>query len=90
MTLTTRQLQIARALTDGHTVREIAAQLQISYKTVEKHRQWLYARLGVQSIGQLVRFMVEHPELRPPWASTVLRKALASANLAADPHSKVA
>jgi DNA-binding NarL/FixJ family response regulator len=53
--LTPRQKQILHLITQGHTSREIADQLQISVQTVEVHRFNLMRRLEVRNVAQLIR-----------------------------------
>jgi DNA-binding NarL/FixJ family response regulator len=53
--LTPRQKQILHLITQGHTSREIAEQLQISVQTVEVHRFNLMRRLEVRNVAQLIR-----------------------------------
>lgn len=55
--LTPRELQIALLLAEGRTIRETAAALFLSPKTVEYHLRHVYARLGVTSRPQLVARM---------------------------------
>ncbi len=54
-TLTPRQQQILRLITDGYTSREIGQQLKISVQTVEVHRFNLMRRLEVRNVAQLIR-----------------------------------
>jgi DNA-binding CsgD family transcriptional regulator len=51
--LTPRELQIALLLSDGSTVREAAASLFLSPKTVEYHLRHVYIKLGIASREQL-------------------------------------
>jgi DNA-binding NarL/FixJ family response regulator len=53
--LTPRQKEILRSVAQGHTNREIAAQLRISVRTVEVHRFNLMRRLRVRNVAQLLR-----------------------------------
>jgi DNA-binding CsgD family transcriptional regulator len=50
--LTRREAQVVRLLANGCSDREIAAALEISHRTVQKHLQRCYAKLGVHDRGQ--------------------------------------
>ncbi|HEY2745042.1 MAG TPA: response regulator transcription factor [Polyangia bacterium] len=56
--LSARERDIFRLLVGGSTSTEIAAELCISIKTVETHRQRIFRKLNVHSALQLVRFAV--------------------------------
>ena len=56
--LTDREYQVFEALGKGLTVREIAAQLFISRKTVENHRDRIKAKLGLNTANELLRHAV--------------------------------
>lgn len=55
--LTPRELQIALHLVDGKTIREAAAALFLSPKTVEYHLRHVYTKLGIESRAQLIERM---------------------------------
>ena len=46
---------------DGQSSKSIARTLGISYRTVELHRNHIFDKLGVQSVAELVRLVVETP-----------------------------
>jgi DNA-binding CsgD family transcriptional regulator len=50
--LTRRETQVVRLLANGCSDREIAAILEISHRTVQKHLQRCYAKLGVHDRAQ--------------------------------------
>lgn len=54
LTLTGRERQILNMVVAGKTNKEIAAELNISPKTVDKHRTSMMAKLDVHSVSQLM------------------------------------
>ncbi len=56
--LSERQRETLRLIAEGRSTQEIAARLQISAKTVEKHRAQLMERLGIHDVAGLVRFAI--------------------------------
>jgi DNA-binding NarL/FixJ family response regulator len=63
--LTPRQREILRLAAEGHSSKEIAERLGVSYRTVEAHRAQLMERLGVHDLAGLVRFAVRVGLIRP-------------------------
>lgn len=53
--LTAREREVLQLIAEGHTNNEIAEILTISYKTVEKHRSNLMAKLNVHDLPTLIR-----------------------------------
>jgi DNA-binding NarL/FixJ family response regulator len=58
--LTRRECDVVRLLSEGKTNRELAQTLHISVKTVENHRANAMRKLGVHTIGDLVREAIRH------------------------------
>lgn len=56
--LTPRQREILQLVAEGHTSKEIAERLALSFKTVEAHRAQIMERLNLQDVTALVRFAV--------------------------------
>jgi DNA-binding CsgD family transcriptional regulator/tetratricopeptide (TPR) repeat protein len=58
--LTTRELEVLRRLCAGETNREIAANLILSVRTVDRHVSNMYAKLGVSSRAAAATYAHEH------------------------------
>jgi DNA-binding NarL/FixJ family response regulator len=58
--LTGRELEVLRLLAAGRTNREIAAELVISERTVDRHVSNLFSKLDVQSRSAATAFAYEH------------------------------
>jgi DNA-binding NarL/FixJ family response regulator len=57
--LTSREHEILQLIAEGHTNKQIAAQLCISTKTVEKHRLQLMKKLDIHEIAGLTRYAID-------------------------------
>ncbi len=58
--LTVRQRDVLRLIVQGHRMKDIAAALDLSARTVETHKYEMMRVLGVQSTTALVRYAIEH------------------------------
>ena len=58
--LTSRQREILQLIAEGKNVKEIAADLDISIKTVESHRLQLMDRLNIHDVPGLVRYAIRN------------------------------
>jgi len=56
--LSRRELQVAQLVSNGLSNKSIALELEISVKTIEKHRANATRKLGVGSTAEMVRLMV--------------------------------
>ena len=56
--LSDRERQVAQCVASGLTNRDIAATLEITKKTVEKHLTRIFVKLGVRSRAQLAIYIV--------------------------------
>jgi DNA-binding NarL/FixJ family response regulator len=56
--LTRQELQVVRAVSQGITNREVAAQLFISPRTVDHHLRSIFHKLGISSRAELIRLGV--------------------------------
>ena len=57
--LTGREREVLIGVTRGLTNKEIAAELGISHRTVETHRESLMRKLSLRSVAELTRFAIE-------------------------------
>jgi two-component system, NarL family, invasion response regulator UvrY len=64
--LSAREFEIARLLALGHSTREIADRLCISYKTVANHQSAIRQKLGAQTPAQLLRIAAQNGLLPVP------------------------
>ena len=58
-TLTERQQEVLALLVKGNTMREVAAILKITPRTVAFHKYRIMERLGVSSNAELIRYGVK-------------------------------
>ncbi|RKX70815.1 DNA-binding response regulator [candidate division WOR-3 bacterium] len=58
--LSDRELQVLHHLASGLEMKEIAAKLRISYKTVETYRARLMEKLKLRNVADLTRFAIQH------------------------------
>ncbi|MFA5262976.1 MAG: response regulator transcription factor [Opitutaceae bacterium] len=56
--LTGRELQVLRLVAEGASNKQVAATLEISIKTVEKHRQQLMDKLDIHDTAGLTRYAI--------------------------------
>ena len=63
--LTSRELEILSLVGAGLTSNDVSNRLQISHKTVENHKQRLYAKLGVQNQAHAVSVAMRTGLMRP-------------------------
>jgi DNA-binding NarL/FixJ family response regulator len=58
--LTPRQREVLRLLADGKRMKEIAAILGLSPRTIETHKYEMMQTLGVGSTAELVKYAIKH------------------------------
>jgi DNA-binding NarL/FixJ family response regulator len=58
-TVTQREREVLKLLAEGHTNKEISDFLNISVKTVEKHRANLIGKLDLHNVAQLTAYAIE-------------------------------
>ena len=65
-TLTPRQREVVSLIAEGRTMKEVAAALGLSPRTVETHKYQVMQALGFQTTADLIRYAFEHGLIAPP------------------------
>jgi DNA-binding NarL/FixJ family response regulator len=63
--LTPRELQVLKLIAEAHSSKEIAKELVISVKTVERHRQNILDKLGMSDRVELTRYAIRRGLIQP-------------------------
>jgi DNA-binding NarL/FixJ family response regulator len=63
--LTDRQVEVLQMLAEGHSLKEIADRLQITYRTVRFHKFGIMEELGITSNLELVRYAMKQGMISP-------------------------
>jgi len=63
--LSVREREIVQLLAEGKSNKEVAAQLNLSTRTVENHRAKTMEKLNLHSFGELVRYAVRNKIVEP-------------------------
>lgn len=58
--LSAREIEVARLVAAGRSSKEIASDLNLSTRTVEKHRANIMDKLGVREVASLVRWVLQN------------------------------
>ena len=64
--LTAREVEVLRLVASGKTNREVAADLVISERTVDRHVSNIFDKLGVSSRAAATAYAYEHGLIAPP------------------------
>ncbi len=56
--LTPKEREIVQLLAEGHSPKQIAVRLDVSYKTVASHREHAAAKLGLRGMADLTRYAI--------------------------------
>ena len=57
--LSGREMEVARLVAEGLSSKEIASRLDLSVRTVEKHRANIMDKIGVREVASLVRWCIQ-------------------------------
>ena len=63
--LSPRELEVVKLIAEGHTSEEIAGQLFISKKTVDRHRANVLEKLGMRNRVELTRYAIRRGLVEP-------------------------
>jgi DNA-binding NarL/FixJ family response regulator len=58
--LSPREIEVAQLVASGQSSKEIAAKLDLSVRTVEKHRANIMDKIGVRDVASLTRYSIQH------------------------------
>jgi DNA-binding NarL/FixJ family response regulator len=56
--LSSREVEVLQLIAEGKLNKQVAAELGVSFKTVDKHRQHLMAKLDIHDIAGLTRYAI--------------------------------
>ena len=56
--LSSREVEVLQLIAEGHPNKQVAAELGVSFKTVDKHRQNLMAKLNIHDVAGLTRYAI--------------------------------
>jgi len=71
--LTSREAELLQLIAEGQVNKSIAAELGISIKTVEKHRQHLMEKLDIHDVAGITRFAIAAGFIESSIQSTITR-----------------
>ena len=63
--LSPRELEVVKLIAEGYTSREIAEELVISEKTVDRHRSNVLEKLGMRDRVELTRYAIRRGLVEP-------------------------
>jgi two-component system, NarL family, response regulator NreC len=65
-TLTVREREVLKLLAEGYSIKEIAADLSLSVKTIEAHKFNLMRKLDIHNKAQLVQYAIQKKIIKVP------------------------
>ena len=72
--LSSREVEVLQLVAEGKANKQIARELGISIKTVEKHRQNLMNKLGIHDAAGLTRYAVAAGVIESPVQATIIKR----------------
>jgi DNA-binding NarL/FixJ family response regulator len=70
--LTSRETEVLQLIAEGKANKQVAAQLRISIKTVEKHRQHLMSKLDLHDTAGITRYAIAEGIIESPVQITII------------------
>ena len=58
--LTIRQREVLQLITEGHTMKQAAANLNITPRTVAFHKYQIMDNLGIKTNSELIKYAIAH------------------------------
>jgi DNA-binding NarL/FixJ family response regulator len=58
--LTPREIEIIQHLCEGYSAKEVGDKLNLSFRTIETHRNNILRKLGFNNIAELIKYAVKH------------------------------
>lgn len=62
--LSSRELEVLQLIAEGRPNKQVAAELGVSFKTVDKHRQHLMGKLDIHDVAGLTRYAIAEGIIR--------------------------
>src|SRR6184192_4967490 len=56
--LSSREVEVLQLIAEGKANKQVAAELGVSFKTVDKHRQHLMSKLNIHDVAGLTRYAI--------------------------------
>jgi DNA-binding NarL/FixJ family response regulator len=56
--LSAREREVLQLIAEGRSTREVAAELNVSIKTIETHRRQIMEKLDIHSIAELTKYAI--------------------------------
>jgi DNA-binding NarL/FixJ family response regulator len=60
MLLTAREIEVLTCIAEGHSTKEVAGILEITFRTAASHRYNIMSKLGIHDTVNLVRYAIRH------------------------------
>ena len=72
--LSSREVEVLQLIAEGQPNKQVAAELGVSFKTVDKHRQHLMAKLNIHDVAGLTRYAIAEGIIESSVQLTVVKE----------------